>query len=159
MGWRSKRGTHAEWESANPGFKTDIEYVPWGQCQDKATTLAASGSPAAIAYMGSRTLKQLAQNELIMSHDLTEEELGSYAAPILGTVTANGKVWGLPRAFSTKALYYNKDLFEAAGLDPNSPPKTWDELYSAAAAIKEKKQMLMASVWLLHHLITPCTSS
>lgn len=128
----------AEWEAANPGFKTDIEYVPWGQCQDKATTLAASGSPAAIAYMGSRTLKQLAQNELIMSHDLTEEELASYAAPILGTVTADGKVWGLPRAFSTKALYYNKDLFEAAGLDPNSPPKTWDELYSAAAAIKEK---------------------
>lgn len=128
----------AAWEASNPGFKTDIEYVPWGQCQDKATTLAASGNPPAIAYMGSRTLKQLAQNELIMSHDLTEEELASYAAPILGTVTADGKIWGLPRAFSTKALYYNKDLFEAAGLDPNSPPKTWDELYSAAAAIKEK---------------------
>lgn len=126
-----------EWEAANPGYKTDIEYVPWGQCQEKATTLASAGNPAAIAYMGSRTLKQLAQNDLILSHDLTAEELGSYAAPILGTVTADGKVWGLPRAFSTKALYWNKDLFSAAGLDPEKAPTTWDEMYQAAKAVKE----------------------
>ena len=126
-----------EWEAANPGYKTDIEYVPWGQCQEKATTLASAGNPAAIAYMGSRTLKQLAQNDLILSHDLSAEELGSYAAPILGTVTADGKVWGLPRAFSTKALYWNKDLFSAAGLDPEKAPTTWDEMYQAAKAVKE----------------------
>ncbi len=87
--------------------------------------------------MGSRTLKQLAQNDLIMSHDLSDEELASWAGPILGTVTADGEVWGLPRAFSTKALYWNKDLFEAAGLDPESAPKTWDEMYDYAKAIKD----------------------
>jgi multiple sugar transport system substrate-binding protein len=126
-----------EWEANNPGFDVQIEYVPWGQCQEKATTLAAAGTPAAVAYMGSRTLKQLAQNDLILSHDLSDEELATWAEPILATVTANGKVWGLPRAFSTKALYWNKDLFEAAGLDPETPPKTWDEMYDAAKAIKD----------------------
>lgn len=126
-----------EWEAANPGYKTAIEYVPWGQCQEKATTLASAGSPPAIAYMGSRTLKQLAANDLILAHDLSAEELGSYAAPILGTVTANGQVWGLPRAFSTKALYWNKDLFKAAGLDPEKAPATWDEMYAAAKAVKD----------------------
>lgn len=130
----------AEWEAENPGYTVEFEYVPWGQCQEKATTLASAGTPPAVAYMGSRTLKQLAQNDLILSIDLTDEEKGSWAAPILGTVTANGKVWGVPRAFSTKALYWNKDLFEAAGLDPETPPKTWDEMYEAAAAIKEKTE-------------------
>lgn len=128
----------AEWEAENPGYTVAFEYVPWGQCQEKATTLASAGSPPAVAYMGSRTLKQLAQNDLIMSHDLSDEEKASWAGPILGTVTAGGEVWGLPRAFSTKALYWNKDLFAAAGLDPESPPKTWDEMYEAAKAIKEK---------------------
>ncbi len=30
----------SEWEAANPGYAIDVEYVPWGQCQEKSTTLA-----------------------------------------------------------------------------------------------------------------------
>ncbi|MCX2722867.1 ABC transporter substrate-binding protein [Roseibium salinum] len=126
------------WEAENPGYKVQVEFVPWGQCQEKSTTLASAGNPPAVAYMGSRTLKQLAANDLIIPVDMTEEEKATYAKPILATITSNGKQWGLPRAFSTKALYWNKDLFKAAGLDPESPPKTWDEMYNAAKAIKEK---------------------
>ncbi|NRA88406.1 MAG: extracellular solute-binding protein, partial [Rhizobiales bacterium] len=48
------------------------------------------------------------------------------------------KVWGSPRAFSTKALYWNKDLFTAAGLDGETPPKTWDEMFKFATMIKDK---------------------
>lgn len=128
----------SEWEAENPGFNIDLELVPWGQCQEKATTLASAGSPAAIAYMGSRTLKQLAANDLIVPVDMTDEEKATYAAPVLGTVTANGQVWGTPRAFSTKALYWNKDLFEAAGFDPEMAPKTWDEMLEIATAVSEK---------------------
>lgn len=128
----------SEWEAENPGFNIDLELVPWGQCQEKATTLASAGSPAAIAYMGSRTLKQLAANDLIVPVDMTDAEKATYAAPVLGTVTADGQVWGTPRAFSTKALFWNKDLFEAAGFDPEVPPKTWDEMLEIATAVKEK---------------------
>lgn len=129
-----------EWESANAGYKVDVEFVPWGQCQEKSTTLASAGNPPAVAYMGSRTLKQLAKNDLIIPVDMTDEEKATYAAPILGTITAEGQQWGLPRAFSTKALYWNKDLFKAAGLDPESPPKTWDEMYNAAKMVKDKTE-------------------
>ncbi len=127
-----------QWEAENEGYTVEVEFVPWGQCQEKSTSLASAGNPPAISYMGSRTLKQLAKNDLIIPVDMTEEEQASYAAPILATITSDGKQWGLPRAFSTKALYYNKDLFKAAGLDPENPPKTWDEMYEAAKAIKEK---------------------
>ena len=44
----------------------------------------------------------------------------------------------MPVAFSTKALYWNKDLFKAAGLDPEAPPKTWAEEIAFAKQIKEK---------------------
>lgn len=128
----------SEWEAANPGYEVDQELVPWGQCQEKSTTLASAGSPPALSYMGSRTLKQLAANDLIVPIDMTDEEKATYAAPVLGTVTANGQVWGAPTAFSTKALYWNKDLFEAAGFDPEMPPKTWDEMLEIATAVKEK---------------------
>lgn len=129
-----------EWESANAGYKVDVEFVPWGQCQEKSTTLASAGNPPAVAYMGSRTLKQLAKNDLIIPVNMTEDEKATYAAPILGTITAEGQQWGLPRAFSTKALYWNKDLFKEAGLDPESPPKTWDEMYNAAKMVKDKTE-------------------
>ncbi|WP_045393014.1 ABC transporter substrate-binding protein [Falsirhodobacter sp. alg1] len=132
-----QQGFIDEWVEQNPDFTVNVEYVPWGQCQEKSMTLASAGNPPALAYMGSRTLKQLATNGLIVPVDLTDEEKASYAAPILGTVSFDGKAWGLPRAFSTKALFYNKALFREAGLDPESPPTTFDELLAAAKAVTE----------------------
>ena len=50
----------------------------------------------------------------------------------LKSATWDGKYYGVPKATNTIALYYNKDLFRAAGLDPEKPPKTWDELVETA---------------------------
>ena len=127
----------AEWEAANPGFKVVPELVGWGQCQDKVTTLAAAGTPVALAYVGSRTLKQFAINDLIVPVPMTDEEKAAYYNYVPETVTFDGTQWGVPVAFSTKALYWNKDLFEAAGLDPETPPKTWEEKIAFAKQITE----------------------
>lgn len=128
----------AEWESKNEGWKVKPEVVGWEQCQDKATTLAVAGTPVAMAYVGSRTLKEFAQNELIVPVPMTDEEKASYYPNIVDTVTFDGTQWGVPIAFSTKALYWNKDLFKQAGLDPETPPKTWAEEIEFAKQIKEK---------------------
>jgi multiple sugar transport system substrate-binding protein len=127
----------AEWEAANPGFKVVPEIVGWGQCQDKVTTLAAAGTPVALAYVGSRTLKQFAENDLIVEIPMTDEEKAAYYNYVPDTVTFDGTQWGVPVAFSTKALFWNKDLFEAAGLDPETPPKTWEEKIAFAKQITE----------------------
>lgn len=50
----------------------------------------------------------------------------------------NGKTYGLAYTFSTPVLYYNGDLFRQAGLDPDHPPQTWDDVKKASLAIKEK---------------------
>lgn len=127
-----------QWEEKNPGWKVTPEVVGWAQCQDKATTLAAAGTPVAMAYVGSRTLKEFAQNDLIVPVPMTDEEKKSYYPNIVDTVTFDGNQWGVPVAFSTKALYWNKDLFKQAGLDPETPPKTWAEEIEYAKTIKEK---------------------
>ncbi|MGA0540416.1 ABC transporter substrate-binding protein [Neotabrizicola sp. VNH66] len=127
-----------DWQAANEGWTVAVDLVGWGQCQDKATTLAAAGSPVAMAYVGSRTLKEFALNELIVPVPMTDEEKAAYYPHIVDTVTFEGTQWGVPIAFSTKALYWNKDLFKEAGLDPEVPPKTWAEEIEFAKIIKEK---------------------
>lgn len=53
--------------------------------------------------------------------------------------TVNGKQMAMPFNVSTPMLYYNKDIFKAAGLDPEKPPATFDEVYAAAKQIVESK--------------------
>jgi sn-glycerol 3-phosphate transport system substrate-binding protein len=50
--------------------------------------------------------------------------------------TADGKMLSLPFNTSTAILYYNKDAFTKAGLDPSKPPKTWPELFADAKKIR-----------------------
>jgi sn-glycerol 3-phosphate transport system substrate-binding protein len=54
---------------------------------------------------------------------------------IAGYYTLSGKLYSMPFNTSNPILYYNKDLFKAAGLDPAKPPKTYEELKAAADAI------------------------
>lgn len=91
-----------------------------------------------MAYVGSRTLKEFAQNDLIVPVPMTDDEKKTYYPNIVDTVTFDDNQWGVPIAFSTKALYWNKDLFKQAGLDPETPPKTWAEEIEFAKTIKEK---------------------
>jgi multiple sugar transport system substrate-binding protein len=126
-----------EWDAANPDYKVAAEVVGWGQCQDKVTTLAAAGTPVDLAYVGSRALKQFAENDLIVPVPMADEEKAAYYNYVPDTVTFDGTQWGVPVAFSTKAFFWNKDLFEAAGLDPETPPKTWEEKIAFAKQITE----------------------
>jgi multiple sugar transport system substrate-binding protein len=123
-------------KAANPGVSVNIEAVPWGTCQDKSLTLASAGDPPSIAYMGSRTLRQLANNDLIVPAKISDETRGAYQSGILNTVTVEGTEWGYPRAFSTKALFINCGLVEQAGLQCVAP-RTWEGMYNMAKAIND----------------------
>ncbi len=53
----------------------------------------------------------------------------SYIGPVYGYYsTTDGKLLSMPFNSSTPVFYWNKELFQKAGLDPNTPPKTWDEV-------------------------------
>jgi sn-glycerol 3-phosphate transport system substrate-binding protein len=60
-----------------------------------------------------------------------------YVPAVAGYYTApNGAMLSFPFNSSTTVFHYNKDAFKAAGLDPEKPPKTWPEVFAAAAQLK-----------------------
>ncbi len=121
-----------QFEADHEGVTVNLEAVPWGTCQDKSLTLAAAGDPPSIAYMGSRTLRQLANNDLIVPAEIQDDVV--YQDGVLNTVTIEGTQWGYPHAFSTKALYINCDIVEASGQECVAPA-TWDEMYAMAEGV------------------------
>ncbi len=57
---------------------------------------------------------------------------------VLAYYTVDGKQWSMPFNTSNPMLYYNKDMFKKAGLDPEKPPRTWAEFEDAAAKLTQK---------------------
>jgi multiple sugar transport system substrate-binding protein len=125
-----------QFQADNPGVTVKMEAVEWGTCQDKSMQLAAAGDPPDVAYMGSRTLRQLAKNDLIIPVTFTPEEEAAYQPGVLRTVTNGGQYWGIPHAFSTKALYINCAVVEAAGAECKAPA-TWAELVALAKTVTD----------------------
>lgn len=61
-----------------------------------------------------------------------------YLAGIVGYYsTPEGEMLSFPYNSSSPVLYYNKDIFQKAGLNPDQPPKTWAETWAAARKIKD----------------------
>ena len=70
-----------------------------------------------------------------MGEDFSQD---TYLPAVVGYYTdTEGNMLSMPFNSSTPILYYNKDVFEAAGLDPNTPPKTWGELEEFSRTIME----------------------
>jgi len=71
---------------------------------------------------------------------LSADQLTSLKAdimpPLINYFTVNNMLWSLPWNNSTPILYYNKDMFTAAGLDPAKPPATWQDLEADCAKIQ-----------------------
>ena len=76
--------------------------------------------------------------EDVFSAEELKEHFNGIAENALALGKIDDKTYGLAFTFSTPILYINGKLFEDAGLDPDSPPKSWDEMLAMAKMIKEK---------------------
>ncbi len=85
--------------------------------------------------------KTLLENGQLMDVTAEVEELGyedSFNPIILdGVKDSDGNIYGFPRQAYAMGLHYNRDLFEQAGLDPDQPPATWDEVREYAKKITD----------------------
>jgi sn-glycerol 3-phosphate transport system substrate-binding protein len=77
-------------------------------------------------------------DELIASSG-GKEFLDRFWPSMLLNCTYDGKVYGVPFQRSTPVMYYNKDAFSEAGLDPDKPPATWEELISIAQKLTKRE--------------------
>jgi len=125
-----------DFEAKNPGIKIQIEVVPWDNLQQKLTTDISAGANADLSIIGTRWLLDYVQQGVVTPLDqyLTPELKGRFISTFLTPSVLNGKTYGLPIAASARALYYNKDIFQKAGL--SEPPATWAEFKADAEKIK-----------------------
>lgn len=123
-----------EFEAKNPGIHVDYQQLTWANGLDKITIALAGGTGPDICELGSTWVARFAHDGVLI--DITAEaEAIKDEYRMWEPVTYQGKIYGLPWVVGTRALFYNRTLFTQAGLDPDSPPTTWNELLEAAKAI------------------------
>ncbi len=122
-------------EKANPDIKVVQQTFPYEQYNTKVASSVPSGTGPNIInlyygwlplYIDSGYLQPLT------SSLFTNERIESEFFPLVGAAKFNGDYYALPTAVRSLALFWNKDLFKAAGLDPEKPPTTVGELIADA---------------------------
>ncbi len=124
-------GMVAQFEAENPDISVTAIYSGnYDDTRVRALSALNSGEPAQLAVMFSIDAYDLIEQELIIPFDglASEEWLNSFYPALMANGQIEGQTWGIPFQRSTIVAYYNKDMFRAAGLDPESPPTTWDEM-------------------------------
>ena len=71
--------------------------------------------------------------------DYPKDQWDAFSPAVRGAFAADGKVYASPQWGNSRVLIYRKDYFKAAGLDPNKPPKTWDEVVEVAKKLTVDK--------------------
>ncbi|WP_027169132.1 sugar ABC transporter substrate-binding protein [Mesorhizobium sp. WSM3224] len=125
-----------EFEAANPGITIKYEVVPWDVLLQKLTTDITAGTNADLSIIGTRWLIDFVQQDVAEPLDsyVTPEFKDRFIDTFLQPSIMDGHTYGLPIAASARAMYYNKELFEKAGIA--KPPATWTELQEDARKIK-----------------------
>ena len=122
----------------NPDIKVSAIYAGnYNDARIKALAALKSGQPAQLSVMFSIDIYELIEQDAIVAFDdivsTTEDKawLDSFYPTLMENGRTAGKTWGIPFQRSTIVMYYNKEAFREAGLDPENPPATWYELVEA----------------------------
>jgi len=112
--------------------------TPWNEYYNKLFTALSGGEAPDMAVMHAAYLRAWDGGiDAIGSYADTASIKGDYTESHWDLVTVNDNVNALPMDMHPIGVYYNKDLFEQAGLDPESPPTNWEEFRQAGDAVVE----------------------
>lgn len=138
-------GLAADFEKQNPGIKVHPIYAGnYDDARIKALAAIKAGQSAPLSVLFSIDIYELLEQDAIVAWDdvaTTADDkawLKAFYPALMMNGTYKGKVYGIPFQRSTIVLYWNKDAFKEAGLDPNKPPATWDEMTQMAQKLVKK---------------------
>lgn len=119
-----------DFEEKNKDIDVEILSVGWEELNSKIVQLYQAKESPDIMLTGTRTLRQLAEMGAAqdLSGYITDEFESKRIKNVFNTANIDGKQYGIPMAFSSRALYYRTDLVK-------NPPKTWDELLNTAKEV------------------------
>ena len=138
--WNAMSGSRGEvvtdlvdsFNAAHPDINVVPEYTgSYAETLTKALAAYKAGEPPTIVQVyevGTQTM--LNSNAIVPVYTLNQGEVdwNEVVQPIMKYYSVDGNLYCMPFNSSTAMLYYNKDMFKAAGLDPDKPPTTWAEV-------------------------------
>ena len=147
-------GFAAEFEKENPGIKVKPIYS--GTYQEsivKALTAHKSGEPPVISVLLSTDMYTLIDEDAIAPWDTVagaaddQQWIRSFYPAFMQNSQTGGKTWGIPFQRSTVVLYWNKEAFKEAGLDPNRAPANWKEMVDYAQKLTRRDASGKTAQW------------
>ncbi len=122
-------------ESKNPDIKVDIQITGYEDYFTKLATTIGGGNPPDVFEMNMENfLSYMLRDACADVTDMITTE--NYSEGTLAAVSSEGKVYAVPMSFSTCVLFYNKALFDQAGVDYPTDEWTWADAQAAAEKIK-----------------------
>ena len=128
----------ADFEKENPNLKITLTDLTWSEGHDKIVVAFASGTTPDVLELGSDWVPEFSSQDVLL--DVTgEAEKIQNDFLMWEPVTYQSKIYGFPWVLDTRVLFYNKDLMRKVGLDPETPPVTWDQLLSDCKKVNQLK--------------------
>lgn len=123
--------------TAKTGIKTKLSVVKWEEYWTMLEAAATGGSLPDVFWMHSNESERYMSNDILL--DLTDKiaaseeiDTANYPEDIWGLYTYEEKYYAVPKDIDTIALWYNKTMFDEAGLDYPTADWTWDDMTEAA---------------------------
>lgn len=150
-GWSSNPAEDAALEAAlalfmeqNPGI--NVEFVPSPDHTVTMQTAFASGDYPEVFYVDSSRLPDWAGAGVVAPADGNIEDVEGYYESLIDIFTIDDTLYCPPKDFSTMALQYNKDLFDAAGVAYPTADWTWADMQAAAETIAGANENVLGLV-------------
>ncbi|WP_289136992.1 sugar ABC transporter substrate-binding protein [uncultured Brevibacillus sp.] len=127
----------AKFQTSHPNIKIKTETAPYEDFYQKLTTQIAAGTAPDIWQSDGTKVFGFAQRGAIrdITDYVTKEINKDEVNGLEFNKDADGKYWGVPQGIQVGALFYNKDLFDKAGVSYPTADWTWDDLKAAAAKL------------------------
>jgi len=129
----------------HPQVKINNLYIPYAQFESKALIAFTSGQAPDIIKLGAWDIANYASKGLIspvdyhlLGYSSSHAFESAYAPGALGALTYSNQVYGLPIDYNSLFLFYRRDHFEQAGLDPDKPPTTWEQVAQYAQKLTQR---------------------
>lgn len=129
--------------TAETGIKTNLTVVKWDEYWTMLEAGAQGGTLPDVFWMHSNESERYMSNDMLLdiTDKIAESEIidpANYPEDIWGLYTYNDKNYAIPKDVDTIALWYNKTMFEEAGVDLPTADWTWDDLTEAAKALTKE---------------------
>lgn len=121
----------------NPNVTIKLVTTPYKEYFTKLQTSVSGGAAPDVFWMNGPNFQLYASNGVIAPLDDADIDKGDYPEGLVDLYTLDGTLYGAPKDFDTIGLWYNKELFDAAGVDYPSADWTWDDLKDAAAKLTD----------------------